>query len=932
MNATTFRTGGALTDEHSDIYIERQADHSAMMHLRRMDYLLIIEPRQQGKTSLINHLMCQPLLEDMVFVYLDVTTPDRSSEVTWYQTLCPRILRQLQDLIPRNQRPLIPQNSAGWRDFLVELAIRITDAHKRVVIALDEIGAVTFPNADEFFMVLRDVYNSRQAERELKQLTFLLAGAFHPRDLIKDDRISPFNIAQRVRLDDFTLSQVKEVVGKGSWIKDQDDALAERIYYWTDGQPYLTQLICHYLAPDASPVDVDTAVEQLRREDQNHLPPLLDRIVENAKLQEYVSRILSGERVRFYPRQHLRQAQLELLGIIKGDSNGWCQIRNRIYEQSLLLESNWQSWRNQITETLKHYGRVTRSVLHPIPESISLWEKVVSRYKDTTDLPIGANEEGIYLERGFQLVVHWNQARRVVEEILASDNKLDQTEQLTAMTDILAKAAGLRWDDSEWHALGMLSAAIITDHALRVNIPSSFPIIFIPSAAISVDLLGVLISLCQLTQARQFFSILIPLLSDEGSTKIVHLRSLLRNSPYADDFVVLSPDDLFQIFTARNPTKRIAQCIASQVSPSTISPFVVGDPVAGEMFFGRGQEIRDITSGLTSRSFSVIGNRRIGKSSLLRQVKRLLDQGQVYAARLLNLQAVDSLGGLYRYLKEEPQAQFHATETKAEAFRSFVRQLNRRSKDRVTVLLIDEPDALLLYDEEHNYRLSSIWRELSENDQCLFIFAGHRVLARMRRDGRSPFYNFTDFLSLGCLEEPKAKQLISDPMAELGIVLRDKSTILDRVWEVSNGHPGVVQYIGNELLKKLKRGERDLSPSHLKRVLSSNRFLEHYLDTVWGGSVPSEAQGVSPLERAILLLTDYANGFTAEEVDEVLEDQGYHVDPLAMHDALNMLTAFRLLTRDGQVYKHTMPYLPILLEEIRQKDFWLDLLRGKVNR
>jgi hypothetical protein len=32
-----------------------------------------------------------------------------------------------------------------------------TDAHLRVVIALDEIGAVTFPGATEFFSVLRDV-------------------------------------------------------------------------------------------------------------------------------------------------------------------------------------------------------------------------------------------------------------------------------------------------------------------------------------------------------------------------------------------------------------------------------------------------------------------------------------------------------------------------------------------------------------------------------------------------------------------------------------------------------------------------------------------------------------------------------------------------------------------------------------------------------
>jgi NAD-dependent SIR2 family protein deacetylase len=336
MKAAPFKAGGALTDEHAAIYIERQADHEALLHLRAMDYLLVIEPRQQGKTSLINHLMRRPALDDVALVYVDVTTPDRSSKAAWYQTLCPRILRQLRRFVPRDQWPVIPQHSAGWREFLSDIAVFAADANRRVVIALDEIGAVTFPGATEFFSVLRDVYNSRQAETEFKRLTFLLTGSFHPRDLIKDDKISPFNIAHRVRLADFTLAQVSELVGKGIWTEEQVATLAERIHYWTDGQPYLTQLLCSYLDPNAPSADVDVSVEQLRREDENHLPPLLERLNSDDKLRKYVDRILAGERIKFYPRENRRQAQLELLGVIKADEEGYCIIRNRIYEQSLL--------------------------------------------------------------------------------------------------------------------------------------------------------------------------------------------------------------------------------------------------------------------------------------------------------------------------------------------------------------------------------------------------------------------------------------------------------------------------------------------------------------------------------------------------------------------------------------------------------------------
>jgi len=367
MSATPFKAGGALTDEHAAIYIERQADRDALTHLRAMDYLLVIEPRQQGKTSLINHLMCHQAMGDVAFAYVDVTTPDRSTETTWYQTLCPRILRQLRGFIPRDRWPVIPQNSAGWRDFLWDVAALATDAHQRVVIALDEIGAVTFHGATEFFSVLRDVYNSRQAETEFKQLTFLLSGAFHPRDLIEDDKISPFNIAQHVRLADFTLTQVRELVGKANWTDEQATALAERIHHWTDGQPYLTQLLCSYLEPDATPADVDAGVERLRREDENHLPPMLKRLNSDEKPHRYVERILAGERIKFYPRENRRQAQLELLGIIKADAEGCCAIRNRIYVQALGRSGEMSA--PEVKDEMKSPHRVISSIA--IPQELS---------------------------------------------------------------------------------------------------------------------------------------------------------------------------------------------------------------------------------------------------------------------------------------------------------------------------------------------------------------------------------------------------------------------------------------------------------------------------------------------------------------------------------------------------------------------------------
>lgn len=340
MITNPYVVGGPLMKEHDATYVRRSADTDCILHLQSMDYLLVIEPRQQGKTSLINQLMGHPGLQSAAFAYVDVTTPDHSSEEQWFQTLCPRVLRQLSGVVHREHWPPIPKTCSMWRDHLWQLANHAEVSRAHLVIALDEIGAIAFPGATEFFSVLRDVYNSRQAEPEFRRLTFLLCGAFHPRDLIKDDKISPFNIAQRVRLEDFTLLQVQELVKKVPWTPEQIIALSERIHYWTEGQPYLTQLLCTYLRSDATAVDVDVGVERLRREDENHLPPILERLYRDDKLRKYVDEIGAGKRVRFYPREHPRQAQLELLGVLKADQEGYCRIRNRIYKLVLHPHDN----------------------------------------------------------------------------------------------------------------------------------------------------------------------------------------------------------------------------------------------------------------------------------------------------------------------------------------------------------------------------------------------------------------------------------------------------------------------------------------------------------------------------------------------------------------------------------------------------------------
>jgi DNA-binding NarL/FixJ family response regulator len=336
-NVPQVKVGGALTTQDASRYIERQAEQEAIRDLKNREYILIFEPRQQGKTSLINYIMRHPKLNDTKTIYIDTSTLDRSTQENWLKTICSRILDKLQEEFGLyTELPNIPKNSTEWRQFLFSIA---TLAHRNeifLILALDEIGAVPIPNPIDFFSVIRDIYNSRQAEPVFFHLTFLLVGSFHPRDLIEDDKISPFNIAKRIRLYDFTQNQVRQLVGKLKWSDEQTEEIVERIYYWTNGQPYLTQKLCETLNSDTSTENIDISVRALQWEDDNHLPNIL-KLINGDEIKNYIRRVLSGEKIIFFPAANKQQTQMELIGILKADADGFCTIRNHIYERAFFI-------------------------------------------------------------------------------------------------------------------------------------------------------------------------------------------------------------------------------------------------------------------------------------------------------------------------------------------------------------------------------------------------------------------------------------------------------------------------------------------------------------------------------------------------------------------------------------------------------------------
>jgi len=334
-----FVTGGPLKPQDSRVYIERDADRESAQHLQKMNYIALIEPHQQGKTSLIGHLMrVFPHARGYCWVYVDLSLPELRQPVKWYSILESKVLKQIQQSCPGIFDP--PTNSLTWSEFLEALSKGAAARNTNLVIALDEVAAIPSECAPDFFSTIRAIYNYRLNLSYYDHLSFIISCAYDPALLVVDSPISnAMNLFQRVKLDDFTLTQVEKLVEYIPNLAVEDEkVVADRIHYWVDGHPFLTQCLCASFLKDRlapTPESVDSAVERLLQGDVQHWPSIERKLKKHSDLWQELNRITLGNKIAFQPSQSAKIRALELMGLVKADSRNYCKVRNHLYERLL---------------------------------------------------------------------------------------------------------------------------------------------------------------------------------------------------------------------------------------------------------------------------------------------------------------------------------------------------------------------------------------------------------------------------------------------------------------------------------------------------------------------------------------------------------------------------------------------------------------------
>lgn len=328
-----------------ELYVQRDADRQVkniISDMGRPGYVLV--SRQMGKTNLLLNAKRKLETPDDVFVYVDLSNPFESSKSCFENIIDTAIETNLEKFnevakVIHNRRKEL-RDTPPHKQHTNELRLLINAIEGKLVIILDEIDALTKTQySDQIFAQIRSIYFSRVNFKELEKLTYILSGVIEPNEIIKDPKISPFNIGQKIFLNDFSRDEFEKFITNSKLTLSQE--IRDRVFYWTSGNPRMTWDVCSevenkFKTEELTSDAIDRIVNQIYLTTFDKPP--IDNIRELvSKDREIRNAIVEIEYKKGKEVSDKIKNKLYLSGIINYDEND-IHIKNEIIKQSLNLE------------------------------------------------------------------------------------------------------------------------------------------------------------------------------------------------------------------------------------------------------------------------------------------------------------------------------------------------------------------------------------------------------------------------------------------------------------------------------------------------------------------------------------------------------------------------------------------------------------------
>ena len=370
----------------------------ALNMVEKGNYFIINRPRQYGKTTTL-YTLAEKLRKTEVYIVLN-TSFEGIGDVFFNneENFCLGFVRILEKhskvYAPQLVKFLSKQTGKikdldALSDMLTEL---MSNTDKKVVLMIDEVDKSS--NNQLFVSFLAMLRNKFLTRDEFKTFhSIVLAGVHDVKSLklkLRPDEEqkynSPWNIATDFKVDmNLQPSEIKpmlEEYARDNALKIDSPAIAERLFYYTSGYPFLVSKLCKIFDEEMLPSktevtwtieDVDTAARQLVRETNTNFDSLIKNLENNQDLYDAVYDLA----VEAEPRAFNHHNPITNLGVLYGiftDRNGLV-IHNRIYREVIV---------DYMTDKL-HQTRISKSAEYGVsyknPDNSINMETVLTKFQ-----------------------------------------------------------------------------------------------------------------------------------------------------------------------------------------------------------------------------------------------------------------------------------------------------------------------------------------------------------------------------------------------------------------------------------------------------------------------------------------------------------------------------------------------------------------------
>lgn len=376
-----------------------------------------------------------------------------------------------------------------------------------------------------------------------------------------------------------------------------------------------------------------------------------------------------------------------------------------------------------------------------------------------------------------------------------------------------------------------------------------------------------------------------------------------------------APEDRYEVATEMAEELSVLVSMAGKVTiiePVT-NPFVVGNPVAGNLFVGRAEifaqlkELWGNNAAYNVNSVVLFGHRRMGKTSILQNLHRYFkDDTLVAGLTMQRVGRVTNTGELLNYLAlaiydtledaglsdiSEPDTAAFA-QNGYSAFNRFLRQCRRYLKDATPskpekeglfsrwfksaktsssndsntkriILTIDEFELIeaAIADKRVDAEFLDFLRGVIHSEHWLILaLAGLHTLEEMTADYWNPLFASVTPIRVSFFSRTATGNLFSHFSEDFPLTFTNAT--VDRIFELVQGQPYLTQLIAYNLVSTynqaaFERGEiraPEFTPQDVDQVINSPIFYDqgsYYFNGVWGQAEKSETSEQTIIMQAL---------------------------------------------------------------------------------